>query len=177
MLRVGYFEDSLPYVFFNTRGELVGFDVEMAQQLGKDIGVGVEFVPVSRAVLDASLEPALCDVVMSGAVVTADRALRVRFSDSYLDETLSFLVEDHPRVGFADWSLRARDGPVADRHAADALFMRAAGKRSSPTRSSCRSKDMDDMFKPHTPPIDVFVATAERGSAYAAAPVLCCRLS
>jgi ABC-type amino acid transport substrate-binding protein len=40
VLRVGYFEDSLPYAFFNRRGELVGFDVEMAFQPGRDLGVG-----------------------------------------------------------------------------------------------------------------------------------------
>ena len=48
VLRVGYFDDSLPYVFFNVRGELVGFDAEMALQLARDLGVIAEFVPVNR---------------------------------------------------------------------------------------------------------------------------------
>ena len=49
ILRVGYFDDSLPYAFFNRRGELVGLDVEMALQLARDLGVTAEFVPVDRA--------------------------------------------------------------------------------------------------------------------------------
>ncbi len=80
-MRVGYFDDSLPYVFFNVRGELVGFDVEMALQLARDLGVDAEFVPVGRTMLDEGLDPALCDIVMSGVAITADRASSVQFSD------------------------------------------------------------------------------------------------
>ena len=43
-IRVGYFDDSLPYVFVNSRGALVGFDVEMALQLARDLHVDAEFV-------------------------------------------------------------------------------------------------------------------------------------
>ena len=51
-IRVGYFEDSLPHAFGNTRGALVGFDVEMALQLARDLHVNAEFVKVDRAILD-----------------------------------------------------------------------------------------------------------------------------
>ena len=61
VLRVGYFEDSLPYVFVNGRGELVGFDVEMAAQLARDLGVRAELVPINRAVIETGLDPAICD--------------------------------------------------------------------------------------------------------------------
>ena len=80
VLRVGYFEDSLPYAFVNRRGELVGFDVEMAFQLARDLGVQAELVPVDRTVIDAGLDASVCDLVMSGVVVTADRSMHVRFS-------------------------------------------------------------------------------------------------
>src|SRR5262249_43724231 len=70
MLRVGYFEDSLPYVFFNSRGELVGLDTEMALQLARDLQVTAEFVPVSRSILENALYASLCDLVMSGVATT-----------------------------------------------------------------------------------------------------------
>src|SRR4029077_2602620 len=65
ILRVGYFEDSLPYAFFNSRGELVGFDVEMALQLARDLEVRAELVPVDRTVMDAGLDSSVCDLIMS----------------------------------------------------------------------------------------------------------------
>src|SRR4029078_9506022 len=74
-VRVGYFDDSLPFAYFNGRGDLVGLDVEMAQQFGHDLNLAVEFVPLSRAVLDTGLDPAGCDLVMSRAVVSDDRAV------------------------------------------------------------------------------------------------------
>ena len=52
ILRVGYLPDSLPYAFFNARGELVGFDVELAHQLAREMGVKLELVPVSRERFD-----------------------------------------------------------------------------------------------------------------------------
>ena len=61
ILRVGYFEDSLPYVFFNLRGELVGLDAEMAMQLARDLGVTAEFVPVNRTILDEGLDQGVCE--------------------------------------------------------------------------------------------------------------------
>src|SRR5262249_6290602 len=88
VLRVGYFEDSLPYAFVNRRGELVGFDVDMALRLARDLGARAEFVPVGRTVLERGLDVDVCDLLMSGVAVTADRSLRAQFSASYLDETV-----------------------------------------------------------------------------------------
>ncbi len=48
VVRVGYFEDSLPFVFFNRHDELVGLDVEMALQLALDLDVTAELVPIDR---------------------------------------------------------------------------------------------------------------------------------
>ena len=47
-LRVGYLPDNLPFAFFNAAGDLVGFDIEMAHTLARDLRVGLEFVPIVR---------------------------------------------------------------------------------------------------------------------------------
>ena len=44
MLRVGYNPDRLPFTFFNTAGDLVGFDVEMAHRLARELGVNTAAV-------------------------------------------------------------------------------------------------------------------------------------
>ena len=48
MLRVGYLPDNLPFAFFNAAGDLVGFDIEMAHTLARDLRVELEFVPIAR---------------------------------------------------------------------------------------------------------------------------------
>jgi Na+/H+-dicarboxylate symporter/ABC-type amino acid transport substrate-binding protein len=164
-LRVGYFEDSLPYVFFNRRGELVGFDVEMALQFARDLGVAPELVPVDRAIFNSGLDSSVCDLVMSGAAITADRTIHLQFSAPYLDETVAFIVRDDLAAAFSDWSsVRAMRG------------LRLGVPRAPYFMQKIRDelKDvaivpidrMDEIFAPRDPPIDAAIATAERGSAY-----------
>ena len=165
VLRVGYFDDSLPYAFLNQRSELVGFDVEMGRELARDLGVESEFVPVSRAILATQLDATVCDIVMSGVVLTVDRAVHLQFSSSYLDETIAFIVPDRLKVGFSEWSSVRAMGPL-----------RIGAPRAQYYLQRIRDelKDVtivpidrtDQIFAHHTPPIDAFVLTAERGSAY-----------
>ena len=118
-LRVGYLPDSLPYAFFNARGDLVGYDVELANRLAIELGVRLELVPVTRD--DPSFNT-MCDLVMSGVAVTTDRASQMLFSDSYLDETLGLLVPDHARDRFGSWAEADKSAPVTDRRSQRALF-------------------------------------------------------
>ena len=164
-LRVGYFEDSLPYVFVNTHGALVGFDVEMALQLAHDLRVDTEFVRVDRAVLDNGVDPALCDVVMSGVAITADRAGRTQFTTPYLDETLAFIVPDHRAADFSEWSEIRAMGPL--RFGVPGVTTLVERVREQlPEAVLVPINGMDDIFSPRNPPLDAAIATAERGSAY-----------
>jgi Na+/H+-dicarboxylate symporter/ABC-type amino acid transport substrate-binding protein len=165
MLRVGYAGDSLPYVFTNVRGDLVGFDVEMAFQLASDLGVGLELVPISRDVMDSGLDPACCDMVMSGTAVTADRAVHVRFSAPYLDETLAFVVADHRRAEFSKWS-DVRAAPSLRLGVPRAAYYVRKIRDELPGAAIVPFDGAEQMFQPHDPPLDALVLTAERGSAY-----------
>ena len=110
-IRVGYLEGALPYSYFNSQGELVGFDVEMAYTLAMELGLEIEFAPVPRERLAEVINAGLCDVVMAGTTVTTGRASDMVFSPPYIDETLSFVVPDHRRADFssAEW-VRATPG-------------------------------------------------------------------
>jgi Na+/H+-dicarboxylate symporter/ABC-type amino acid transport substrate-binding protein len=110
-LRVGFVPDQAPYSHFNTAGELVGFDVEMAHALARELGVPLELAPVVRSRLEETLEEGRVDLVMAGVAVTTERASRITFSPPYMDETLAFMVPDHRRAEFASaaW-IRAQPG-------------------------------------------------------------------
>ena len=110
-MRVGYVDGAMPYSYFNSRGELVGFDVEMAYTLAAELGLAIEFVPVPRDRLAELINAGLCDVIMGGIAVTTSRADEMVFSPAYVDETLSFVVPDHRRADFssAEW-VRATPG-------------------------------------------------------------------
>jgi ABC-type amino acid transport substrate-binding protein len=95
LLRVGYLPDNLPFAYFNGKGDLVGLDIEMAHLLARDLGVQLAFVPVARDRMTEQVNEGYCDIIMSGTVITPERAQAVAFSTPYMDVTLAFVVKDH----------------------------------------------------------------------------------
>ena len=94
-----------PFNSIDTEGKLVGFDVEMAHHLARDLGVKVEFVEIEAlAALPQLLAAGRIDLAMTGTAVTPERASEMLFSDPYLDETLGFVVKDHLRDRFSSWA-------------------------------------------------------------------------
>ncbi len=100
VLRVGYAADRLPYAFRNSAGELVGFDIEMAHALARDLNVRVEFFRSGVDRIGDHLQSGAIDVAMTGLAITPERLEQMRFSIPYLQETLAFVVRDHRRDEF-----------------------------------------------------------------------------
>jgi ABC-type amino acid transport substrate-binding protein len=99
-LRIGYFEDALPFAFENQAGKLVGFDVEMAYRLAQDMKVALEFVLIERARAAAMLNGGYVDIIMSGVAVTIEKAQEMTLSAPYTNETLAFITKDYRREDF-----------------------------------------------------------------------------
>ncbi len=45
VIRIGFDPDNLPWSYYNSEKQLVGFDIEMAHRLAHELGVKIEFVP------------------------------------------------------------------------------------------------------------------------------------
>jgi Na+/H+-dicarboxylate symporter/ABC-type amino acid transport substrate-binding protein len=103
ILRVCDLPAAMPFAFFNQRGDLVGFDIDLAHRLAREMEVSLAFVPADRAALPALLRDGYCDLAMSGVIVTTLRAREMLFSEPYGDETLAVIVTDHRRDEFASW--------------------------------------------------------------------------
>jgi polar amino acid transport system substrate-binding protein len=81
-LRVGL-DFFVPWVFKDKDGNLVGFEVDVATKVAQDMGVAVEFVPTEWAGIIPSLLTSKFDVIIGSMSITAERALKVNFSDAY----------------------------------------------------------------------------------------------
>jgi ABC-type amino acid transport substrate-binding protein len=164
-VRVGYFAAALPFAFANDAGELVGYDMELAHALAKDLGVRLELVPLERDVIARELEGRSIDIVMAGVAVTPDRAAEISFSQPYVDETLAFIVPDHRRSEFADWeALRARtDLKLA---APDLPYYVDLVRGLLPHARIDIRADLEAQLAAGTIDADAIVAAAERGSAW-----------
>jgi len=95
VLRMGFNDDNLPYVFRNAHGELVGLDVEMAYELARDLGARLELVSFDRETLAEQLDRDHFDIAIGGLLGTLERSQRMHLSRPYLDATLGLLVRDH----------------------------------------------------------------------------------
>ena len=100
-LRVGFDDDAVPWAYVNGKGEVVGFDAEMAHSLAIQLGVRLQFVLLPREQWIAALDRGVIDIVMSGTRASARLAAQVTFSQPYAEESLAFLVEDYRRDEFA----------------------------------------------------------------------------
>jgi ABC-type amino acid transport substrate-binding protein len=166
-LRVGYIDGSMPYSFHNGRGELVGFDVEMANILAEELGVVPEFAPVPRDRLAEALNAGQCDVIMGGVFLTTRRGVGMVYSSAYLDETLAFVVPDHRRADFssAEWVRAQRGLRIA---VPELPYLRGLFEREfpdvTPVPIPFTHASLTDFFEGRGPAVDGLAYTAERGS-------------
>jgi cyclohexadienyl dehydratase len=80
-LRVGMTGDYLPFTFLDKEThKFRGFDVDMAEALGKALGVKVEFVQTAWPQLMKDFEADRFDVAMGGVSITLDRQKKGSFS-------------------------------------------------------------------------------------------------
>jgi Na+/H+-dicarboxylate symporter/ABC-type amino acid transport substrate-binding protein len=103
-LRVCYRPASPPFTYFNRHDELVGFDVEMVNSLASGLRLALEFVPLPKYFgvdgVGEKLSSAYCDMAISRPVVSMANLSKLTYSQSYLDLTMAFMVEDHRRREF-----------------------------------------------------------------------------
>jgi len=86
-LRVGMTGDYLPFTSLDKgTGKFRGFDVDMAEALGKALGVKVEFVPTAWPTLMQDFEADKFDVAMGGVSITLDRQKKGLFSTPVMRE-------------------------------------------------------------------------------------------
>jgi ABC-type amino acid transport substrate-binding protein len=101
VIRVAYQPERLPFSFRNSEGQLVGYDVELAAQLARDLGVRLELVPTSPDRIEADLAAGVVDLV-PGVRYTHHWIGRLRLSAPYMEATLGMLVRDRDREQYLD---------------------------------------------------------------------------
>ncbi|MBV7276961.1 transporter substrate-binding domain-containing protein [Clostridium sp. PL3] len=85
-LVLGTSADYPPYEFHksvNGKDEIVGFDIEIAKQIAKDMGVELEIKDMKFDGLLAALDQGNIDIIVSGMTPTEERKKNVDFSNIY----------------------------------------------------------------------------------------------
>lgn len=101
-IRVGYFRDDLPYSFHNNNGKLVGFDIEIMNQLAIDLSIGIEFVKIFRNQAKELLTSGYLDIT-TGVPVIPDNMTKFTLTMPYSMQSMAIIVKDKRRAEFTKW--------------------------------------------------------------------------
>jgi polar amino acid transport system substrate-binding protein len=73
----------VPWAMQSKTGEWVGFEIDVARRLAKDMGIEIEFIPTKWDGLIPSLLTGKFDLVIAGMMGTPQRALKINFTQPY----------------------------------------------------------------------------------------------
>ncbi len=95
----GYFtlglDDAFPPMGFREEGtnEIVGFDIDLAKEAAKRMGVEVKFQPVVWDTVIEELNNGNIDVIWNGLTITADRQKQIAFTKPYISDRQIIVVK------------------------------------------------------------------------------------
>lgn len=97
-------DDSFPPMGFrDDKNNIVGFDIDMAKEAAKRMGMEVEFKPIDWSSKEAELSAKRIDALWNGMNITEERKKNVLFSDPYMEsKQLIFVLAGSPIKGAED---------------------------------------------------------------------------
>jgi polar amino acid transport system substrate-binding protein len=99
VMRVGM-DTFVPWAMKDKTGKFVGFEIDVARELAKEMGVKVEFVPTKWAGIIPALLTGKFDVLIGGMGIRTKRALKVNFTIPYDYSGMSMVASKKKAAGF-----------------------------------------------------------------------------
>mgnify|MGYP005862312733 CR=1 FL=1 len=96
-LKVGL-STFVPWAMLDKNDNLIGFEVDVANQLAEDMGVEIEFIQTKWSGIIPALLTGKFDIIIGGMSVTPERNLSVNFSDAY-EYSGQSIVANRERAG------------------------------------------------------------------------------
>ena len=82
---VGLDDHFPPMGFRDEKNEIVGFDIDLAKEAAKRLGVQVTFKPIDWSAKEAELSGKRIDVLWNGLTITEERKANILFTKPYLE--------------------------------------------------------------------------------------------
>ncbi|MBS0468830.1 MAG: amino acid ABC transporter substrate-binding protein [Proteobacteria bacterium] len=82
---VGLDDNFPPMGFRDEKNELVGFDIDMAREAAKRLGLTVEFKPIDWSAKEAELSGKRVDALWNGLTITEERKQNIAFTAPYME--------------------------------------------------------------------------------------------
>lgn len=124
---VGTSADYPPFEYVDEAGEMIGFDIDLANEIGKQMDLEVEIIDMPFDSLIASVQEGKIDVSIAAFNYTEERDKTVDFSDAYYYAEDGFMVvedfggEITKPEDAANYTLGVQTGSTADGWATENL--------------------------------------------------------
>ncbi len=82
---IGLDDNFPPMGFRNEKNELVGFDISMAQEATRRMGIKAEFKPIDWSAKEAELNGKRVDMLWNGLTITEERKKNIAFTSPYME--------------------------------------------------------------------------------------------
>ncbi len=102
-LRVGLEPGYMPFEMKDKKGRIIGFDVDVARKMAKDMGVKLKLVPTAWDGIIAGLLAGKYDIIISGMTITQKRNLKINFANPYISIGQTMLVRASVAKGKKSW--------------------------------------------------------------------------
>ena len=111
---IGFDDNFPPMGFRDESGNIVGFDIDLAQEASKRLGVSVEFKPIDWDSKEAALKSKQVDLLWNGLTITEERRQQIAFSEPYMKNAQLLVVRADSavddRAGLAGKVLGTQEG-------------------------------------------------------------------
>ena len=99
-LVVGIDDEYAPFGFRDKNGELVGFDIDLANEAASRMGVKFQFKPVDWNNKENELDAGNIDIIWNGLDITPERETRILYSKPYMDNRQILLSKKSNEFSF-----------------------------------------------------------------------------
>lgn len=97
-LIVGLDDTFAPMGFRDNNGDIVGFDIDLANEVGERIGKEMEFQSIDWAMKETELNAGNIDLIWNGYTITDERAEKVAFSTPYMENSQIIVVLEDSEI-------------------------------------------------------------------------------
>ena len=93
-LIVGTSADFPPFENVDENGDIVGFDIDLIQEIGKELGKEIKIENMDFNGIVGAVQTDKVDIAISGITADEERGKKVNFSDPYYESSQAILVRE-----------------------------------------------------------------------------------
>ena len=121
-LRVALDPGYQPFEMTDKKGRLIGYDVDMAKRMAKDMGVKLKLIPTAWDGIIGGLLSDKYDIIMGGMTITQKRNLKVNFANSditigqtvMINKKLEGIITDAKQLDNAKYTIATKTGTTGE---------------------------------------------------------------